>query len=705
MHQTTVRDESFGGRVGFEVDGETLRVRDALEGEELRLVLDREPEPRPALPELFPFPVDEAVSFEAESISVPDYSVVSVRRIDGEFVAQLSEPTELPRGSYCFDVTGVTKALVRAPDVAVSTTGMNDGGAVDIEFDRPATVTVGARSLHTRPEATITVPDDPAALAEAVSVLGSSIKEFSPERSWPTLRGYPPLIERGDELDVPSPLTRPDTGVEVVVRPEYADVYRLSTLSYYLGAGMTVGDAPAIRLDNGYVESLPTEGAALEARAEELLRTWFFLDTLARTEGYVPSDRYEYERVGPELPFYPPKLADRSMSERLMEYLEVDPATVAPYAPDWPTEAVLRPDPAGAELLPHLAHVLAPVRVRGAAEPADPAAPAALAMSPWFAPADGSPDPDDDPLPAGTSVLTPAGYENRLSRETTARGEIRVVAMVDSAARADAVRRALAEPAVPEGVGEWEVLDRPDADTVATALSDPVVDVAYCGLPVGDGGVVATDGTVALDDLEDAPALAIFEGTDDVREGLRVVENGGVGSIVAGESLSSTRLRSAVALLAMGASTSASVWLSDLADENRIRLVGDPGVSLASNAALATQMNLVRSESPISHHVERGSVLSLSVRLGQEQKQLFEEFDPLSELVGTTRTDGPVLDCSRVVTILDQADSIVRLNGRLLLPSDGLTEADIERMARRHLADDANEIAGPDGQPRRHRQE
>jgi len=32
------------------------------------------------------------------------------------------------------------------------------------------------------------------------------------------------------------------------------------------------------------------------------------------------------------------------MSERLMEYLEVDPETVAPYTPDWPTEAVLRPN-------------------------------------------------------------------------------------------------------------------------------------------------------------------------------------------------------------------------------------------------------------------------------------------------------------------------------------------------------------------------
>ncbi|MFW5917840.1 MAG: hypothetical protein ACOCRD_05475, partial [Halorubrum sp.] len=97
-------DDDIGGRVGFETDGETLRVRDALEGEELRLRLDREPETQPALPELFPVPVDEAVSFEAQSISIADYSTVSVREAGGEFIAQLNEPMELPRGSYCFDV-------------------------------------------------------------------------------------------------------------------------------------------------------------------------------------------------------------------------------------------------------------------------------------------------------------------------------------------------------------------------------------------------------------------------------------------------------------------------------------------------------------------------------------------------------------------------------------------------------------------------
>jgi len=659
-------------------------VRDLLEGAELRLLLDDEPDPRPALTELFPFPVDGAVSFEAASVSVPDYSVVSVREADGDFVARLDDPMELPRGSYCFDASGATKTLVRVDDVEPSTSGAVDSGPIEVDFGEPTTVTVGVRTLHTRPEATITVPDDPAALAEAVSVLGSSIKEFSPERSWPTLRGYPPRIERGDDLDVPSPLVCPDTGVEVVVRPEYADVYRLSTLSYYLGARMTIGDAPAIRLDNGFVESLPTDGVALEARAEELLRTWFCLDTLARTEGYVPSDRYEYERVGPELPFYPPKLADLSMSERLMEYLEVEPETVAPYAPDWPTEAVLRPNPAGAELLPHLAHVLAPVRVRGAAEPADPGAPAALATSPRLGPADGVPSPDDDPIPAGTSVLTPASYEHRLGRETTARGEVRVVALVGSADRAAPVRRALSEPAVLEGIGSWEVLDRPDAETVAATLSNPEVDVAYCGLPVADGAVAAADGAVALADLDDAPAVTIFENTDSAGEGIAAVENGGVGSIVAAAALTPDRLRKMIGLLAAGVPFAASARMSS--GSPRCRIVGDPASVIASNQGLPVGDMAIEAVDSDAYSTVRSSILTTSARLGGEYFAILDEFSDKTELAGVYERERTALTAADLLELAAEPDGIVRIDDHVIFPSENLDESDLAERARRVLS-------------------
>jgi len=148
---------------------------------------------------------------------------------------------EFPRATYFLDISSVTKAFVRIPDVSISATGMTDSGAVELTFDGPTTVTVGARSLHTRPEATITVPDDPTALAAGRCPYSDPRSRSSPRALVADAPGYPPRIRVGDELDIPSPLVAPDTGIEVVVRPTYADVYRLSTLAYYLGARVVIG--------------------------------------------------------------------------------------------------------------------------------------------------------------------------------------------------------------------------------------------------------------------------------------------------------------------------------------------------------------------------------------------------------------------------------------------------------------------------------
>ena len=685
-------------RIGFETDGETLYVRDELEGERLALRFDREPDPRPAITDLFPVPVDRAVSFEAESISVPSYSVVNVNESDGEFIATLTEDLTLPRGAYCFDVTGTTKAFVRAVDVSVEATGVAGADPFEITFDRPTTITVGARSLHTRPEATITVPDDPEALMTAVSALGSSIAEWSPERSWPTLRGYPPRIERGDELDVPAHLSIPDTGIEIAVPPTYADVYRIAPLAYYLGASVVPGSEPELRLDTGYVERLPADGSALEERVSELLRTTLFLDSLARTEGYVPSDRYEYEQVGPKLPFYPPKLADRSVSEQLMEYLEVDPETIEPYAPPWPTRAVLRPGPAGAELLPHLAHLVAPIRVRGSAlggDDGDDAGaptmnrPLALATSPYLPPDGDVPSPDDEPLPSGVSALRPAGYETLLSGSRSVEGDVRVAFLVDSAERADAARRAMSEPAPPDGVGSWEVYERPSREEIVEMLTDPAVDLLYCSLPTDGSRIVHKDGSIDLAGIRTLPAATVFEGAGTVAPADRSVESGSVGSVAVDGPLDASRIRSLVGLLASATPLAASVGLARVQEVADVRLAGDPGVVVAMSESGARQHQSIiriRSNSPTAHTAEAHPVLSADSRIGTESIWILDWGQQKPELTGRLPTESGSLSGTQVLEAIAEPDTSVDLNGRIVFRSDGLTEEDVERSAREALA-------------------
>ncbi|MEZ3164445.1 hypothetical protein ABNG03_13535 [Halorubrum sp. RMP-47] len=715
------------GRVEFEVDGATLTVRDAIEGEELRLRTDVDPDLSPALPELFPSPIDRAVSFEAESLEIPEYASIVVRDVDGDHVARLDEPMDLPRGSYCIEVNGATKALIRVTDVEVSAAGAAGPDPVTLSFDRSRTVSVGGRSLHTRPEATITVPDDPAALTEAVSVLGSSMKEFTPERSWPTLRGYPPRIERGDSLDIPSPLTVPDTGVEVVVRPTYADVYRLSTLSYYLGARMTTGDAPAIRLDTGYEERLPTEGRALEERVIELFETWFFLDTLARTEGYVPSDRYAYEEVGPTLPFYPPNLTDRTMSERLMEYLEVDHETVNSYLPAWPTEAVLRPAPAAAELLSHLAHFLAPVRVRGRTDHLQPDESMAVATSPQpptdpqdiersgATTADGEPrsvmtpereqmsgvpSPDTEPLRAGASALTPTAYENRLRRGVPERGSVAVALLIGDPERAQTVRASLSEPANLDGVGSLSVLAAPSPELVAETLSDSELDIAYCGAEVRSdvldsvGGVdcASRSGEPTRDG---APALTVFEDSVDTAVGVDAIDRGGVSAVLADGRVSADRIRTLIGLLSAGYPVGTASQLATSDEGVDVRYAGDPATAVATDRGHATQLYACRPLSDDSFRVSVQSLVSTDVLSGGEFRMIKLFSDTKSTLVGT-RIEAGVADTPHMLELHEEKSPVLRFPNDIVLWSDDLSAADLSEIAEAGQSD-ADSIASRDG--------
>ena len=701
-----VKDGSSGERIGFEVDGRTLTVRDVIEGKQMRLRADREPDLCPALPELFPVPVDQGVSFEAESLVLPEYASIVFRDVNGDHVARHNDSIELERGSYCIEVNGTTKVLIRVTDVEIAATSDGSPDPITISFDRPRTVSIGARSFHTRPEATITVPDDPEAVAEAVSLLGSSIKEFSPERSWPTLRGYPPRIERGDSLDVPSPLSVPDTGVEVVVRPTYADVYRLSTLSYYLGARMVTGDAPAIRLDTGYEERLPMEGEPLEERVTELLRTWFFLDTLARTEGYVPSDRYEYDAVGSALPFYPPKLADRPMSERLMEYLEVDPETVAPHLPVWPTEAVLRPGPASMELLPHLAHVLAPIRVRGDASSPASDAPVGIATSPQasanpsaFGPSNTSsgpenrarsrsdrvPSPDSDPIPAGTSVISADAYENRLRRQTPERGILSVAFLFEDGERARSVRASMVEPAQLDGIGSLDVIVSPSRDAVVETLSDPALDIAFCGASV-TAGLTEPDGSLRLGGRSGAPKLTVFEGMRNTVAGVDAVERGGSNAIHLSDSVSPERLRTMIGLLTAGSPLGVATRLSLRDGPVTARHVGDPATAIAVDRGLPTQLYSCRSQANDTYHVGCRSFLSTEVLIGSEYR-FTGVFSDRKSLLNGTAVEAGTTDASGILKIHSDKSPVLDFSDELVLWSDDLSADQIAAMARSRQSD------------------
>lgn len=696
------------GRVAFRASEEGVCVRDRLADTELLFRTDVRPTLRSGLTDVFPFPVDRAVTFEARELDLGTVAYAAVREEHGGLIAHLQESTEFPLGTYCIEISDVVKAYLRVTDARIDATGVADADSVRLTFDGSTRVVLGARSMHPRPEATITVPDDPESYMRAVSLLGSSIKEFTAEQSWPTLRGHPPRIVGGDALEIPDGLSVPDTGVRITVPPTHAAVHRIAPLAFYLGATVEADPEPAIRLDTGYVEPLPGDGAALEERVAELLGTCLLLDSLARIEGYNPSDRYEYHRLGPKLPFYPPNIADDRPADRLMEYLEVAPSTLEPYHPLRSERAVLRPGPADVPLISHLVHLLSPVTVRERRGPWLDAGPATgVGSGAGREPGLRAPEFDRNAMSSIGGSLPLASYENRLDRRLSVQGEVDVVLVTGSEERAASLRRAMRlGDGAPDGVGSWSVVSEPNASRLRGLLSDSSVDVLHCELPTDGRHVSGGAGRVDLARLEAGPALATFTAAPEatgvgspettgvassgrgaaVEAGERVVAAGALGALALPQDLDPGSVRTLVGLLAAGTPIGAAVDLLGLTSSPEVAVGGDPaGIAVIGVDGLPMNVLDVRSETTTSHRVRRWTLPSTNNRFGSESRYLAEWAGERSELIGSPRDDYPLLSTDEVLAELAEPDLILRLNGDVVLTADGYDEVDVERSARRAL--------------------
>jgi len=334
-------------------DATGLTVTDHIENTQFEVYTDRPVEPVPTSEDAHYFPVDASVTVETGSVEIPRVAVVETRSGDGTLLTR-GDSYAMPAGTYHvgIDPAPTKLYLAFAAPFSVSTTERT----TRIDLDAPAEVTLGFRSLHQVPAGTIETPTDPESLMDAVSLLGSALQTTSPERSFPTLRGHPPLIEPGDEFRVPDRVEPLDSGVRIVVPPEYRYLYPVVSLAYYFAADVVPGEVPRIEGD-GWTHSLEPE---FERRTAEVLRQAFHFDCLARTEGFYPVDLHERETTDLDLDWG--RLYDLPLAERLGEYLEVPFERVAPELPQWTLTTDVRPDPENVEMLPFVAGELSIVR-------------------------------------------------------------------------------------------------------------------------------------------------------------------------------------------------------------------------------------------------------------------------------------------------------------------------------------------------------
>jgi hypothetical protein len=542
---TGLRFETLSDDAGLEVIDPVERCRYTL----------RTPsavDPTPASSGRFHYPVDSAVRITTEALSLPTVISVYVRDLHGEMIAQAETgaDVQLPRGQYVIDLNPPIKIYLSVDSTLEITA---DANGMTLSFGERTDVCVGARSFHESPTGTITTTDDPEAMMAAVSALGSALKTTSPERSFPTLRGHPPLLELGNKLQVPDRLERPDTGVRLELPSTYRHIYVATPLAFYLGAEVVPGEQPRVVTEDGFEHELDTV-RGFEAEVERVLKQVFFLDCVTRIEGYYSVDLHERNRIESLVDLDFADLYDRSIPEQLERYFEVPYPVLEDHVPTWGLTMDVRPKPDHVEMLPFAANDLAVVRtpqpVSTSHSPQQAAAIHEFKRSGDFTRTTSGASPDlrsyvqptsadaleqawvGEGTPIHATKSLPEAYYNRLEREPVD-GDIRITVVCNDGEMGDE------RDAVDEAYGarnelpfDISVHRHLSTDELRRVMADRTEFFHYIG-HIDEDGFECSDGKLDARTLDAVGTQAfLLNACTSYKQGLELVRAGSVGGVV-----------------------------------------------------------------------------------------------------------------------------------------------------------------------------
>lgn len=541
--------------IRFECNDGTLDIIDTIERRRYSLSLSHAGEPEPTETALFRFPVDEAISIETTSITLPTVLAVYVRDTDGTMRSETTQfgRESFPEGAYILELCAPMKLYLR---VDGPLTIRSETTRMQIEFPDRRTVAVGARSKHDRPASTVTTTDSPRDVMAAISTFGSALKTTSPERSYPTLRGHPPTVERGETLSIPAELTAPETGVTIEIPEELGHAFCVAPLSYYLGATVEPGEDPCIHTKEGFFHPLGVE-RTFESEVERVLKQVFFLDCVTRTEGLYPIDLHERREVEQAVDLDFEALYEETIGEQLEAYLSVPYPVVEPHVPEWKLTSHVESRPTSIEMLPFLVNDLAVIRTPNTKQ-VSPMQTEATAIEGFLrnsftrstreavsapAPQTGSyvePTRTEsleqawvgDETPIGASKATPQAYHNRLAREHST-GDISITVvcndteMVEERNLVDDVYGSREE--LPFEITAHKNLT---CDELRTVLETDIDFLHYIGHIEPDGFECA-DGRLDTAKLNEVGVDAfLLNGCQSYDQGMALIDGGAIGGIV-----------------------------------------------------------------------------------------------------------------------------------------------------------------------------
>ncbi|MFC6724183.1 hypothetical protein ACFQE1_07300 [Halobium palmae] len=301
-----------------------------------------------------PSPTDTHLTGTATTLRFPP-AFVSVTRLDDDETFELGSetgPLELPSGDYLLRISGNVITYVRVRGAV--TVAKPDYDATVLSFPEPTEVTVGFRSRVQSPPGTITVPRTPEGVATALTYLSASNRTSTPDRSFPTMRGHPPLVEFGEEANVPTFFQgEASDDLELLLPPRLDYLFPAASLSQYLGTTVTVEEGTTPRLRTPTRERELGNLPCFERKAADLLRRTFLLDCLVRNVGPYGTDLAEMRHLE-TLSLDPDELYRTTLAERLDAYLDAPFERVDDELPEWHLSMYVDPSYDHVEVLPYL---------------------------------------------------------------------------------------------------------------------------------------------------------------------------------------------------------------------------------------------------------------------------------------------------------------------------------------------------------------
>lgn len=532
-------------------DRSGLRITDPIERRQFDIYTETLVSPATSNTDQFIAPVDAATSIRAKKLTYPTIVAMYVRDERGSLVLEAGHEVreELSAGTYVVELEPPIKVYLKV-DGPMSV--YTEGEQTSIEFATETTVEIGARSRHTRPAATITTTKEPRDIMQTIPILSSALKTTSPERSYPTLRGHPPLVELGPSLDIPPGLSKPETGVTIELPTHLERLFEAAPLIYYLGADVRASDDPRIVTESGFSYDLASS-SPFRGNIARVLKQVFLLDCVTRTEGIYEVALHERRELSADFDLDFVSLYDRSLADRLEAYLDIPFESIADIVPSWKLTTYVPPEPDTIKIIPYALDELSLVDAteregltsdtshgtNGFREEAARVGNLSFPVGEERGYERALPNVDTlghawfrDGTALGTTKASMAAYRNRLEKTPTS-GDISI-AVVQNGPRMEDERDAVESIYGPRKSLPFEVqfYDDLDTDELRELFAHELDFLHYIG-HVEDRGFECADGTLDAETLESVGFDSFFiNACRSYEQGMGLIERGAIGGVV-----------------------------------------------------------------------------------------------------------------------------------------------------------------------------